>query len=49
MRTEGSKSQLFMLPVAEFINRVTIITMPTVLLRQDFVDQYNRDGILYAE
>ena len=49
MRTGGGKSWLFILPAAGSIDGVTIVIVPTISLRQDLMDRYNRDGVLYAE
>ena len=49
MRTGGGKSWLFILPAAGSIDRVTIVIIPTISLRQDLIDRYNRDGVPYAE
>jgi superfamily II DNA helicase RecQ len=49
MRTGGGKSWLFMLPAAGSVDGVTIVIVPTISLRQDFMDRCNRDGISCAE
>lgn len=49
MRTGGGKSWLFMLPAAGSIDGVTVVIVPTISLRQDFMDRCNRDGIPCAE
>lgn len=49
MRTGGGKSWLFMLPAAGSIDGVTIVIVPTISLRQDFMDRCSRDGIPCAE
>ncbi len=49
MRTGGGKSWLFMLPAAGSADGVTIVIVPTISLRQDFMDRCNRDGIPCAE
>lgn len=48
MRTGGGKSWLFMLPAAGSVDGVTIVIVPTISLRQDFMDRCNRDGISCA-
>lgn len=49
MRTGGGKSWLFMLPAAGSVDRVTIVVVATISLRQDFMDRCGRDGIPCAE
>jgi superfamily II DNA helicase RecQ len=47
--TGGGKSLLFMLPVAVSRDRVTIVIVPIVALRQDMYKRSNEKGIPYAE
>jgi superfamily II DNA helicase RecQ len=45
----GSKSLLFMLPVAASQDGVTIMIVPIVALRQDICEYSNEKGILCTE
>jgi superfamily II DNA helicase RecQ len=49
MPTGGGKSLLFMLPAAASRDRVTIVIIPMVALRQDMCEHSNKKGIPCTE
>lgn len=49
MPTGGGKSLLFMLLAAALQDRVTIVIVPIVALRQDICERSNKKGIPYTE